>query len=289
MKNSPYQRIRTAIEYLYDHAREQPGLAELAAQVHLSPGHFQKLFTQYTGISPKQMLSYCNIETAKKQLAARKNLAETAFAAGLSGTGRLHDLFIKIEGMTPYEYQNGGQNLCIDYAFSGSPLGEFLVANTDKGICFMAFADERSGSLAELEKQFPNARLRAQEHPLQHKAMAFFSESPEGVRLHIKGTPFQLNVWQALLKIPAGSLCAYSDIAAEIGQPKAQRAVGSAIARNPVAVLIPCHRVIRENGMIGQYRWGRGRKIQLLAQEHAAQEHAAQEHKTPAAYRYAAS
>ncbi len=270
MKDLQYQRILTAIEYLYDNAQHQPSLDDVARQVHLSPEHFQKVFTQYTGLSPKQMLSYLNIETAKAHLLNQKNLQQTALATGLSGTGRLHDLFIKIEGMTPFEYKNGGENLTIYYAFWDSPMGEFLVANTDKGVCFMAFVDERENSLAGLKTAYPKARFVPQIHPLQQQAMSFFSETPQGLKLHIKGTPFQLKVWQALLSIPSGKVSSYSHIADRIAHPNAQRAVGSAIGKNPVAVLIPCHRVIRENGIIGQYRWGRGRKMMLLAKEGAS-------------------
>lgn len=210
-----YHRIHHTIEYLYDHAKQQPSLHELAQHAHLSPEHFQKVFTQYTGLSPKQMLSYLNIETAKSHLLAHKNLMQTALATGLSGTGRLHDLFIKIEGMTPFEYQQGGAHLTIYYAFH---------------------------------------------------------DTPQGITLHLKGTPFQLKVWQALLTIPRGHLSTYSQIAEQVANPNAQRAVGSAIAKNPIAVLIPCHRVIRETGIIGQYRWGHARKMVLLAQEQASQQ-----------------
>ena len=269
MKDRHDQRICTAIEYLYDHASQQPSLEELARQVHLSLEYFQKVFTHYTGLSPQQMLSFLNVETAKNHLFNQHNVQQTALATGLSGTGRLHDLFIKIEGMTPFEYKNGGEHLTIYYAFLDSPLGEFLVANTDKGVCFMAFVDDKEDSLADLKVDYPNAQLVPQKHLLQQQAMSFFSETPEGLNLHIKGTPFQLKVWQALLHIPEGEVSSYRHIAEQIQHHNAQRAVGSAVGKNPIAVLIPCHRVIRENGIIGQYRWGRGRKMLLLAKEQA--------------------
>lgn len=267
-----YLRIHHTIEYLYDHAKQQPSLHELAQHAHLSPEHFQKVFTQYTGLSPKQMLSYLNIETAKSHLLAHKNLMQTALATGLSGTGRLHDLFIKIEGMSPFEYQQGGTYLTIYYAFHNTPLGEFLIANTDKGICFMMFVDDAAESLQTLQAQFPHAQFLEQTHPLQQQALSFFTETPQGITLHLKGTPFQLKVWQALLTIPRGHLSTYSQIAEQVANPNAQRAVGSAIGKNPIAILIPCHRVIRETGIIGQYRWGRARKMVLLAQEQASQQ-----------------
>lgn len=262
-----YQRMRTAIEYLYDNAQSQPKLETLASLVHLSPEHFQKVFSQYTGLSPKQMLSYLNVQTAKTHLLNHQNLMQSAFAAGLSGTGRLHDLFIKIEGMTPFEYQNGGINLIIFYEFYLSPLGDVLLANTEKGVCFMAFVDDEDVSLNELMAQYPNAKYIHQSHLLQTKAMSFFGQNPQGICLRLKGTPFQLKVWQALLHIPSGKLSSYGEIAEYIGHANAYRAVGSAVGKNPVALLIPCHRVIKESGMIGQYRWGRGRKIALLAKE----------------------
>ncbi|MDO4640266.1 MAG: methylated-DNA--[protein]-cysteine S-methyltransferase [Neisseria sp.] len=272
-----YTRVSSAIEYLYDNAHYQPSLEEIAKQVHLSPAYFQKVFTQFTGLSPKQMLSYLNVEMAKQYLSSSKSLMQTALATGLSGTGRLHDLFIKIEGMTPFEYKNGGVNLTIYYAFLNSPLGELLIANTDKGICFMHFVDDQQKSLSELMTTYPQAQFLAQFHILQQQAMSFFNETPQGLTLHIKGTPFQLKVWQALLSIPSGQLSSYDEIAEQIDCHNAARAVGSAVGKNPIAILIPCHRVIKKNGIIGQYRWGRSRKMILLAQEFAKQEKHANE------------
>ncbi|MCP2039696.1 AraC family transcriptional regulator of adaptative response/methylated-DNA-[protein]-cysteine methyltransferase [Neisseria sp. HSC-16F19] len=264
----PFTLVARAIEYLYDHFQEQPDLDAVAAQVHVSPQHLQRQFQALAGVSPKKMLQYLSIEHAKAVLQAQGSVQDAAYAAGLSGSGRLHDLFVSIEGMTPGEYKNGGAGLNIAYAFADSPFGEVLVAATDKGICRLAFADERDAALAALRAEFPQAVCRERAHPLHQRALAVFGGgNPQTVPLHLKGTPFQLKVWQALLRIPAGALQSYGGIAAGLGQAKAARAVGSAVGSNPVAVLIPCHRVIRESGVIGQYRWQRGRKMALLARE----------------------
>ena len=264
----PFARVARAIEYLYDHFQEQPDLDTVAAKVHVSPQHLQRQFQSLAGVSPKKMLQYLSIEHAKTVLQAQGSVQDAAYAAGLSGGGRLHDLFVSIEGMTPGEYKNGGAGLDIAYVFADSPFGEVLVAATDKGICWLAFADGRAAAAAALRAEFPQAACREQAHPLHQRALAVFGGGkPQTVPLHLKGTPFQLKVWQALLRIPAGALQSYGGIAAGLGRAKAARAVGSAVGRNPVAVLIPCHRVIRESGVIGQYRWQRGRKMALLACE----------------------
>lgn len=264
----PFSRVAKAIEFLYDHFQEQPDLHAVAAQVHVSPQHLQRQFQALAGVSPKKMLQHLSIEHAKSVLQAQGSVQDAAHAAGLSGSGRLHDLFVSIEGMTPGEYKNGGAGLAIAYAFADSPFGEVLIAATDKGICWLAFADDRDDALAALLAEFPNAVCEEKSHPLHARALAVFAEGDTApVPLYLKGTPFQLKVWQALLRIPAGGLQSYGTIAANMGQAKAARAVGTAVGQNPVAVLIPCHRVIRESGVIGGYRWQRGRKMALLAQE----------------------
>ena len=263
-----FARIAAAIEYLYDHAAEQPDLAEVAAQVHVSPEHLQREFQAWAGISPKKMLQHISVSRAKEALKRSESVAEAAFASGLSGTGRLHDLFVSIEGMTPGEYKNGGAGLQIAYHFAASPFGEVLTAATGKGVCFMMFADERETALQALYAEYPNAGFTEAENEFHRSAMQIFSAPGQGkIPLHLKGTPFQLKVWQALLSIPAGCLKSYGSLAADIGRPTAARAVGTAVGSNPVAVLIPCHRVIRESGIIGGYRWQRGRKMALLAKE----------------------
>jgi len=199
-------------------------------------------------------------------------LFDAAFETGLSGTGRLHDLFIKIEGMTPGEYKNGGEALSLNYSYAESPFGNVLVASTSKGICYMAFADDQEQALNELKKVFPNANYNQMVDLIQQNALHIFSHDwtqPDQVKLHLKGTAFQLKVWEALLKIPAGKLSTYKTIAEEINNPKAVRAVGTAIGQNPVAFIIPCHRVIQSEGRFGNYHWGATRKTAMIGWEGA--------------------
>ena len=262
-----FARIAAAIEFLYDH-REQPDLAAVAAHVHISPQHLQRQFQQWAGISPKKMLQHISIENAKRILHAQGSVQNAALESGLSGTGRLHDLFVSMEGMTPGEYKNGGAGLRIDWQLVPSPYGNVLVANTAKGICFLSFADDSAAETARLHALFPNAELRNSAIPMPAQALRALQHPPkQPIALHIKGTPFQLKVWQALLNIPCGQLADYGTLARRIGHPNACRAVGTAVGSKPVAVLIPCHRVIRQTGMIGGYRWHRGRKIALLGRE----------------------
>ena len=263
-----FARIAAAIEFLYDHHREQPDLAAVAAHVHISPQHLQRQFQQWAGISPKKMLQHISIENAQRILHAQGSVQDAALDSGLSGTGRLHDLFVAIEGMTPGEYKNGGAGLQIDWQLVASPYGSVLVANTAKGICFLSFADDPAAESARLRALFPNAELRNTATKMQAQALSALQQPPQQpIALHIKGTPFQLKVWQALLNIPCGQLADYGTLARRIGHPNACRAVGTAVGSNPVAVLIPCHRVIRQTGMLGGYRWHRGRKIALLGKE----------------------
>jgi AraC family transcriptional regulator, regulatory protein of adaptative response / methylated-DNA-[protein]-cysteine methyltransferase len=197
---------------------------------------------------------------------------DAAFEAGLSGTGRLHDLFINIEGMTPGEFKNGGENLIINCSFAESPFGDILVASTAKGICYMAFADDREKALKNLHSQFPNARFRQMVDLIQQNALYIFTHDwskLDQIKLHLKGTDFQLKVWEALLKIPMGQLTTYGDIAEQIEKPKSFRAVGSAVGNNPVAFLIPCHRVIQSGGTFGEYHWGAARKAAMIGWEAA--------------------
>jgi AraC family transcriptional regulator of adaptative response/methylated-DNA-[protein]-cysteine methyltransferase len=268
-----FNRIAEAIAFLTQNFTSQPALDEVAQKVHLSPFHFQRLFTDWAGVSPKKFLQFLTVDYAKALLKEQgATLFDTAFATGLSGTGRLHDLFIKIEGMTPGEFKNGGAALSIHYSFAESPFGKLLVASTAKGICYMAFVDAEEKALQDLRLQFPNAAYTQVVDLIQQNALFIFSHDwsrLDRIKLHLKGTPFQLKVWETLLKIPVGRLSTYKTVAATISQPGALRAVGSAIGRNPVAFLIPCHRVIQSAGTFGQYHWGAARKSAMIGWEAA--------------------
>ena len=278
-----YQRIADAIQYIQTHFKTQPNLDEVAEKVHLSPFHFQRLFTEWAGTSPKKFLQYTSIQYAKSILKQHQaTLSDAAYETGLSGTSRLHDLFINIEGMTPAEYKNGGKSLTISYSFSDSPFGRIMIATTSKGICHIAFVDHDANALHVLQAQFPNAAFTEQSDKLQQDALQIFYgnwDELSNVKLHLKGTDFQLKVWEALLKIPLGRLSTYGNIAAGISHPKAARAVGTAIGDNPVAFLIPCHRVIQASGNLGGYMWGTTRKTAIIGWE------AAQVNETVAAVR----
>lgn len=239
----------------------------------MSPFHFQRLFTEWAGVSPKKFLQYISLQHAKQLLKNKEvTLFDVTHEMGLSGTGRLHDLFVNIEGMTPGEYKNGGAKLCIHYSYAQSPFGKLLVASTYKGVCAMFFMEHEDLALEQLQVAFPNAQLICQIDELQTNALRFFDQDWDhlpSVKLHLKGTDFQLKVWEALLKVPQGTLCSYGDIAQRIQSPKASRAVGTAIGSNPVAFLIPCHRVIQSSGAFGGYMWGPTRKKAIIGWEAA--------------------
>ena len=270
-----YKRIAEAIDFFRENFRSQPNLDEVAEHVHLSPFHFQRMFLQWAGVTPKQFLSYLSIGHAKEILKKTSaSLFDTAYETGLSGTGRLHDLFIKIEGMTPGEYKNGGVSLTINYSFADTPFGKVIVASTGKGICHMAFVDEGEEiALEQLKNNFPNAQHKHIVDHLQQNALFIFTKDwahLNEVKLHLKGTDFQLKVWEALLKVPPGGLTTYSNLATQAGYGGASRAVGTSIGNNPVAFLIPCHRVIKSTGEFGQYHWGSVRKSTIIGWEAAS-------------------
>jgi AraC family transcriptional regulator of adaptative response/methylated-DNA-[protein]-cysteine methyltransferase len=267
-----FDRIAEAIAYIQANFKKQPGLDEIAAQVHLSPFHFQRLFTEWAGTSPKKFLQYISIGHAKQVLKENATLTDAAFETGLSGTSRLHDMFINIEGMTPAEYRDGGKDLAINYSFAESPFGNILVASTPKGICHLAFIGDEAAAFALLQQQFPKARFKQKLDLVQQNALFIFSHDwnrLHEIKLHLKGTGFQLKVWESLLKIPMGRLSTYGSIARQIAQPNASRAVGTAIGDNPVAFLIPCHRVIQSTGAFGGYMWGPARKAAIIGWEAA--------------------
>ncbi|WP_339700701.1 methylated-DNA--[protein]-cysteine S-methyltransferase [Algoriphagus aquimarinus] len=268
-----YQRITEAIAFIQANFKSQPSLEEIAAQVHLSPFHFQRMFTDWAGVSPKKFMQYLSLEYAKQLLQGKEaTLFEAAQETGLSGTGRLHDLFVKIEGMTPGEFKNGGENLQINYSFAESPFGEIIVASTPKGICHLAFFSDQEEGEGAMKARFPNADYHQLVDKIQQEALYIFQHDwnkVKQIKLHLHGTPFQLKVWDALLKIPMGNLTTYGSIAGEIEKPKASRAIGTAIGSNPVAFLIPCHRVIQSSGKLGGYMWGNTRKSAIIGWEAA--------------------
>lgn len=276
-ETTDYQRIEKAINYIREHFKLQPDLETIAAHVGLSSFHFQRLFTEWAGISPKKFLQFTTVSYAKKLLKENKaTLVDTAYDTGLSGIGRLHDLFVTIEGMTPGEYKNGGEFLLINYSFIESPFGKLILASTQKGICYIAFLteEEKEEAFVKLKAQFPKAYYKQRTDEFQQQILPFFQADRtelKKVKLHLKGTPFQLKVWETLLKIPSGNLTTYGDIAKQLGNPRASRAVGTAIGDNPAAFVIPCHRVIQGNGTLGGYHWGLTRKTILIGWEAAQQ------------------
>lgn len=268
-----FNRIKKAIEYISENYKYQPSLDKISEHIHLSPFHFQRLFKEWAGVSPKRFLQYISIQHAKQILReTQATLFDTAFEVGLSGTSRLHDLFINIEGMTPAEYKNEGSYLTINYSFTLSPFGEIIVASTPKGICHMSFAEDHQEAIKNLTSIFPKANYQNSTDEIQKNAIRIFNldwESLDKIKLHIKGSDFQLKVWQALLNIPMGQLSSYQNIANLIKSPKASRAVGNAVGQNPVAYLIPCHRIIQSTGALGDYHWGHIRKTSMIGWEAA--------------------
>ncbi|WP_375181628.1 bifunctional helix-turn-helix domain-containing protein/methylated-DNA--[protein]-cysteine S-methyltransferase [Chryseobacterium sp.] len=266
-----YERIAKAIDYIRSNFKLQPSLEEVAEKIHLSPAHFQKMFSDWAGTSPKKFLQFISLEHAKSLLKEEKaSLFDTAYETGLSSTSRLHDLFVKIEGMSPAEYKNGGKSLNINYSFSESPFGKVIAASTEKGICYMAFETDHHKALGDLQAKFPNASFFERKDDFQNNALSIFSKDwteLNTIKLHLKGTDFQLKVWESLLTIPMGKLSTYGNLADKIGNPNASRAVGTAIGSNPVAFLIPCHRVIQSTGKIGGYMWGSERKQLIIGWE----------------------
>lgn len=272
--NSDYQRIAEAIEFINANADQQPSLEAIAAQLNLSPFHFQRLFSRWVGVTPKKYLQILTVERAKQLLAEARPLLAVADEIGLSGTSRLHDHFVQLEAVTPGEFKSGGAGLTIDYGVYNSPFGDIFVAATTRGICKLSFIDldEIEVHIADLERRWPKAILRNQDSDRLKVIESLFTDKQNIDRplsLHVSGTNFQISVWRALLQIPAGTLTSYSQIADAVGRPKAARAVGTAIGSNPIAFFIPCHRVLQQSGNIGGYHWGETRKHAMHAWESA--------------------
>jgi len=273
MSNLDYQRIESAIRFIEAHATEQPSLDEIAEHIGLSPSHFQRLFKRWAGVSPKRFLQYLTVEHARQLLRDSASVLEASYEVGLSGPGRLHDLFVNVDAMTPGEYKQQGKGIEIDYAFHETPFGECLLAKTLRGICFLGFVsdDNRMDALDDLRSRWQQASLSHAPDACQDTVQQIFhpAEQPthKPIQLFLKGTNFQLKVWEALLKIPEGAAISYGDLASSLGAPHAHRAVGTAVGQNPISYLIPCHRVLRASGEIGGYHWGTSRKRAMLALE----------------------
>ncbi|MGH7972009.1 MAG: methylated-DNA--[protein]-cysteine S-methyltransferase, partial [Limisphaerales bacterium] len=267
-----YSRIEKAIHYLDERFPEQPDLSEVAKSVNLSPFHFQRLFRRWAGISPKRFLQFLMLDYAKNALEESGNVLDATYAAGLSSPSRLHDLFVSAEAVTPGEFKKRGAGLRISYGFHPSPFGECLLAVTDRGICAMYFVtSNREAVFEEVRRRWPEASfVEDTEATGQYLARIFPQNSAPGkLPIDLHGTNFQIKVWQALLEIPVGTVVPYEDLAARVGNPKATRAVGTAVGQNPVAFIIPCHRVIRKVGAVGNYHGGVSRKRAMLAWEAA--------------------
>ena len=265
-----YQIMRRAIEAI-DAAGDGPiSLADLAADMNMSPAHFQRLFSTWVGVSPKRYQQYLALNHAKSLLRDRFTTLETSLAVGLSGSGRLHDLFVRWEAMSPGDYARNGADLTIYWGWFDSHFGPALIMGTDRGICGLAFAAESGAdpAMADLQSRWPKAHFAENPARLDQWATAALGMTGE-TQLHMIGAPFQLKVWEALLTIPSGHVTTYSEIAQSIGNPKAVRAVGTAVGKNPVSWLIPCHRALRKSGALGGYHWGLPVKRAMLAWESA--------------------
>jgi AraC family transcriptional regulator of adaptative response/methylated-DNA-[protein]-cysteine methyltransferase len=274
---SDYQRIAKAISYIEANVTAQPSLEDVAAHVHLSPFHFQRLFGRWAGTTPKRFLQVLTLELGKRHLEGSGSLLDVADAVGLSSSSRLHDHFVRLEAVTPGEYRSEGAGLVIAYGMHDTPFGSFFVARTQRGVCRAAFVDGggSAGQLDALRTTWPFATFKQDAHATARVAGLLsapqLQRSERPLSLHVAGTNFQIAVWRALLRVPLGEVVTYSQIAEAAGAPRAVRAAGSALAANPVAFLIPCHRVIRQSGGLGGYRWGRERKQAMQVWERLRQ------------------
>lgn len=267
--NTPasYEKVAAAIDYIRSHQRQQPSLEQISAHIGLSPHYTQRLFQQWAGLSPKAFLQFLTRESCLTHLQAGKDILTASLAAGLSSPSRLHDLCLHWDAMTPGSAKRKGQGLQIEYSWQTTLIGRALLATTEKGLCYLDFSSEKAGE-TELLQRWPNAYFQRQADSNQHKAMAEQLFQPQReLQLHIIGSPFQHIVWEALLRLPTSHMTSYGQLATAIGKPSASRALGTAVAENPIGVLIPCHRVIRQDGDIGNYHWGSDRKAALLLHE----------------------
>ncbi len=266
-----WRRMGRAILFLTENYLDQPRLDDAAVAVGLSPFHFQRLFTRYVGVSPKSFVGHLTLSHAKQDLMQGASVLGAALEAGLSGPSRLHDLCLKIEAMTPGDYARGGAGVAIDYGFADCPFGVALIMATDKGVCGLAFGDEgeNAAMLADMRARWPRAAYRENAARTDAIARQVFAQEEGELPLHLLGTPWQIKVWEALLAIPSGKVSTYRAIARQVGNARASRAVGTAVGRNPISWLIPCHRVLGSDGALHGYHWGLTRKRSMLALEAA--------------------
>ncbi len=268
-----FNLMAAALRYIEERREDQPSLEEVAAAIGLSPAHFQRVFSQWVGVSPKRYLQHLTLDHAKRLLDDRFTVLDATYASGLSAPSRLHDLFLRWEAMTPGEYARKGKDLTIEWDWFDSPFGEVLAMGTDRGLCGLAFAAEqgRDRTLADMRGRWPAAVYRQSPDRIAPWVEAAFTHGPgeREVKLHMIGAPFQIKVWEALLAVPSGHVTTYSEIAKGIGNTKAVRAVGTAVGRNPISWLIPCHRALRRDGELGGYHWGLPVKRAMLAYESA--------------------
>lgn len=270
-----YQRIEAALHFVAMNFQEQPSLADIAASVHLSEYHFQRLFNRWVGVSPKQFLQYLTVQYARDCLTSGSSVLDTSVQSGLSAPARLGELFVRLESVTPGEFRRKGSGIAIQYGYHPTPFGECVIGISGRGITGLQFCDPggREAALAEMQSRLSQADYVADQQSTGRVVTQIFNPrsrpANQPLSVMVSGTAFQIKVWEALLRLPLGSRVSYQYLATDIGQPKAVRAIGTAIGRNPLAVLIPCHRVIRSDGLLGGYHWGLGRKLALQGWESA--------------------
>lgn len=276
-QSDDYKRIEQAIQFIEKNITAQPSLEDIAQSVHMSKHHFSRMFKRWAGLSPIQFLHFLTLDHTKRRLINSQSLLEASLSAGLSSSGRLHDLFINFEAMTPGEFKNRGAGLTITYGFAFTPFGECLLATTTRGICYLGFVESNKEELlSQLKATWPDSSFIEDTVPIAALICDIFqsnrTKSTKPITLLVKGTNFQINVWKALLTIPEGTIVSYKDIAHSLGMPKSSRAVGNALAINPIGYLIPCHRVITSSGAFSNYRWGTARKKALIGWESSRKE-----------------